>query len=453
METNLFLLLPVLVVAVAFVLIFVISALKNKGGGDKKGKKFQGKDVNAVIREANKRLSQNPKDPDALLALAEAHFQTQKYDKAMRSYSMLLELCATNKELDEFTITLRYAISAMKLQNFEEAYKSFMICKTMNSEHFEVNYNLGYLEFRKGSFEKAAALLSNARKSDPEHGPTLKYFGHALFKISKYKEAAGALRKALEIEPQDKETLFILGQVYHNLGQNEQALKVFTHLRPDPGLGPNAALYAGTIHIGASQFDKAILDFEIGLRHETMKPETALELRYRLAAAYAKKQDMGRAVKLLQEIQSQAPGYRDVPALIGRYGELNSNRHLQTYLMAPTNDFVTLCRKLTNTFFPDAKIQITDISVNKNEHADILAEVSTRKWEDVVLFRYVRSNSQVGELVLRDLYARIKETRAGRGFCMAAGEFTEGAKQFVEARLIDLVEKDGLMKKMKEVDR
>ncbi len=453
METNIFLLLPVLVVATAFVLIFVISSAKNKGGGDKKGKKFTGKDTNAIIREANKRLSQNPKDPDALLALAEAHFQTQKYDKAMRSYSILLELCATNKELDEFTITLRYAIAAMKLQNFDEAYKSFMICKTMNPEVFDVNYNLGYLEFRKGNFEKAAVLLANARKADPEHGPTLKYFGHSLFKISKYKEAAGVLRKALEIQPEDKETLFILGQVYHNLSQNEQALKVFTHLRPDPVMGPNAALYAGTIHISANQYDKAILDFEIGLRHENIKPETALELRYRLAAAYAKKQDMGRALKLLQEIQSRAPGYKDVPALIGKYGELNSNQHLQTYLIAPTNDFVTLCRKLTNTFFPDAKIQITDISVNKNEHADILAEVSTRKWEDVVLFRYVRSNSQVGELVLRDLYARIKETRAGRGFCMAAGEFTEGAKQFVEARLIDLVEKEGLMKKMKEIGR
>jgi hypothetical protein len=43
--------------------------------------------------------------------------------------------------------------------------------------------------------------------------------------------------------------------------------------------------------------------------------------------------------------------------------------------------------------------------------------------------------------------------RAGRGFCASAGEFTEGAKIFVEARLIDLVEKEGLMKKMKEIDR
>ncbi|WP_020611852.1 tetratricopeptide repeat protein [Sediminispirochaeta bajacaliforniensis] len=453
METNLFLLLPVAVVAIAIVILFVISAGKNKGNGDKKNKKFKGKDSNAIIREANKRLSQNPKDAEALLALAEAHFNDGRFDKALRTYNILIDLCATNKELDEFEINLRYAISAMKLQNFEEAYKSFLICKTMNPDVFEVNFNLGYLEFRKGNFEKAVALLQSARQKDPEHGSMLKYLGHSLFKITKYKDAAGALRKALEIEPEDKESLFVLGQVYHNLGQNDQALRIFSHLRPDPNLGPNAALYAGTIHVASGQFDKAVLDFEIGLRHNNIKKETALELKYRLAASYAKKQDMGRALKLLQEIQKTAPGYRDVPALLEKYAELNSNRNLQTYLIAPTSDFVTLCRKLTNTIFPGAKVQITDISVTGNDYADILAEISTRKWEDVVLFRYVRTNSQVGELILRDLYARIKELRAGRGFCLSAGEFTEGAKQFVEARLIDLVEKEGLMRKMKEIDR
>jgi hypothetical protein len=35
---------------------------------------------------------------------------------------------------------------------------------------------------------------------------------------------------------------------------------------------------------------------------------------------------------------------------------------------------------------------------------------------------------------------------AGRGFCVSAGSFTPTAKQFVEARLIDLIEKDALLK-------
>jgi restriction endonuclease Mrr len=49
------------------------------------------------------------------------------------------------------------------------------------------------------------------------------------------------------------------------------------------------------------------------------------------------------------------------------------------------------------------------------------------------------------------LHSRIKDLKAGRGFCVTAGGFTEGAQQFVEARLIDLVEKNELMKLLSRV--
>ena len=117
-------------------------------------------------------------------------------------------------------------------------------------------------------------------------------------------------------------------------------------------------------------------------------------------------------------------------------------------MMAPTGDFVSLCRNLVHTFFPKAAIKIVDVTVEKNDYADITCEVSTSKWDDTIVFRFLRSAGQVGELFLRDMQVRLKEMRAGRGFCVTAGSFTPNAKQFVEARLIDLVEKDALLKAM-----
>ena len=49
------------------------------------------------------------------------------------------------------------------------------------------------------------------------------------------------------------------------------------------------------------------------------------------------------------------------------------------------------------------------------------------------------------------MYAKIKELKAGRGFCVSAGEFSDVAKQFVEARLIDLVEKETLVKRLNKL--
>ncbi|WP_319562773.1 tetratricopeptide repeat protein [Marispirochaeta sp.] len=444
-------LIPFTIVVFGAGILLVLSRGDSNREKRQPGRKVRSKDRNQIIKESNRRLAQNPKDADALLALGELYFSEQVFDKSMRTFEVLMDLCATNKQLNEFDITLKYALSALRMKQYEEAYKSLVIARTMNPEGFEVNYNLGYLEYLKKNYEKAVQLLTLARKEKGEHVPTLRYLGHSLFRMNKFNEAVAILRKTIDLEPDDKESLFAIAQCYHELGQNDNAIKIFSHLRADPVLGPSAALFAGTIRMNQHQYDKAMLDFEIGLRHQKIPEKTLLELKYRLASAYIKQQEIGPALRLLEEIHSVQPVYRDVPNLLRKYRELHGNQNLQTYLISGTSDFVTLCRKVVNTFFPKAKVKIVDVSVQKSEYADILAEVSTSKWEDLVLFRFVRTTNTVGELILRDLYSHSKEVKAGRGFCLSAGDFSDGAHQFVEARLIDLIEKEDLMKRLNQV--
>jgi hypothetical protein len=120
--------------------------------------------------------------------------------------------------------------------------------------------------------------------------------------------------------------------------------------------------------------------------------------------------------------------------------------------MAPSGDFVALCRKIVMSYFSKAKVKITNISVNKNEWADILAEVDTPKWEDIIMFRFVRTPGAIGELIVRDFHSHLKEVKAGKGICITVGNFTEEAKRYTEARLIDLIEKDRLTAILNTVD-
>ena len=120
--------------------------------------------------------------------------------------------------------------------------------------------------------------------------------------------------------------------------------------------------------------------------------------------------------------------------------------------MGATSEFVTLCRKIALLFFPKAKVKIIDISVQGNDWADILAEIETSKWSDLILFRFIRSQGTVGELSVRDFHARVKDVKAGKGYCITAGVFSEEAKRFVEARLIDLIEKPSLMQTLNSID-
>jgi len=406
------------------------------------------KDRATVLKEATRRLASNPKDPDALMALADIYFNDNDFDKASKTYGILSSMTTSSPDLDTYTINLRSGLCSLKLGQTEEAYKSLLIAKAVRGEAFEVNFNLGVIEYQKKAYEKAVGVLKAAVAMAPDHPGTMKYLGQSLYRLKSYKDAATYLRKAMDVEPNDKECLFYLAQTYYELGQAENAVQIFMHLRPDPEMGPQAALFAGTIHYNARQYDKAIEDLEIGVRHQKVTPEMVLEMKYRLANAYTQAQNMEAALRQFKDIRNINPNYRDVAEQIRRLSEFNTNKNLQVYMMAPTNEFVTLCRSLTGTFFPKAAIKIVDVTVEKNDYADITAEVSTSKWDDTIVFRFLRSGGQVGELFLRDMQVRLKEMHAGRGFCITSGSFTPTAKQFVEARLIDLIEKEALLKAM-----
>jgi tetratricopeptide (TPR) repeat protein len=443
-------LIPVLAAAVVLIIgVFMVMMIKGQAKGGAGGKHAKGRD--AIIKTATKRLTQNPRDAAALGDLGDLYFREEAWDQAYKNYGALIEL-AGFQEFNEFEANLRYAIPAQKLGLADDAYKGFHAARTMKQDNFEVNYNLGVLEFQRKNYEKAIQVLNQAKMQDPEHAPTLRTLGHSYFRLKKNKEAMTFIRKAIDLAPDDKESLYTLAECYYEANQVEQAQRIFAHLRGDPVMGAEACLISGTINADARQYEKAIQDFSLGLKHENIKPDIRTDLRYRLATCYLKQNDIGKALAYLREIQAENPNYKDVSPLIGRYQELNANKNLQIFLMAPSADFVALCRKIVISYFQRAKVKITNIAVNKNEWADILAEVDTPKWSDIIMFRFIRTQGSIGELIVRDFHSHLKEVKAGKGICITVGNFTEEAKRYTEARLIDLIEKDRLNAILNTVD-
>jgi tetratricopeptide (TPR) repeat protein len=437
---------------VIIVVLFMMIGGRSRGGGMLGGRREKSRE--ALGKEASKRLAQNPRDPEALYAMGDIFFQDSSWEKALKTYETLIELIVSGQApgINEFEAHLRYALSALKLNMEDAAYRGFSSARSIRQDNFEVNYNLGYLEFQRKNYEKAIQLLQQARVQDPESPAALRYLGHAFFRIKKPKEAMEFIRKAIDLAPDDKESLYTLAECYYEANQTDQAQRIFTHLRADPLMGPSACLLSGTININARQYEAAIQDFEIGLKHQNIKPDVQIELEYRLATAYLKQNDIGKALPLLKMVQLANPSYKDVPILIGKYQELNANKNLQIFLMAPSADFVALCRKIVMGYFARAKVKITNISVSKSEWADILAEVDTPKWSDTIMFRFIRTQGAIGELIVRDFHSHLKEVKAGKGICITVGNFTDEAKRYTEARLIDLIEKERLQALLNSLD-
>lgn len=431
------------VAGVGVVILVLVSVAFTRGS---KSRPKRGRDSQSIIRTANRTLAQNPKDAQALSALGEVYFSDQNWEKAAALYSKLGDLVATNPDLDEHIILMRHGLASMQLKQYQDAYRSLLLASRDHKEVFEINYNLGQLELKRKNYERAVTLLTSALESRPDHIQTTRFLGQALFRVKRFSDAIGLLRKVVQATPDDKECMFYLGQANYELGQMDQAGKIFRQLRADPVYGPRSALISGSLHLKNRSYSDAEADFQIGLKHETIPPEVMLELKYRLAAAYTHMQDLDQALVILGAISRVNPEYKDVAQQIESGRELAGNKNLQTYLMAPASEFVGLCRRIVASYFANSTAKITDISVNRSESADVLAEIRTAKWEDVTLFRFMRTTGQTGELVVRDLQSRMKELRAGRGFCLSAGIFSEGAHAFVEARFLDLVDKDSFLK-------
>ncbi|MGI0511571.1 tetratricopeptide repeat protein [Treponema denticola] len=423
------------------VVILVLVATRSKSPSSGGRKKVKGRAV--LMKEASRRLAQNPHDIEGLFIMGDIYYQDQDWEKAYTAYSTLLDRMKPlemNKQLD---VAIRYGICALKTNRLPEAKKGFLLAETINPKNLDVSYNLGYIYYLEKDYEKAVKFFKRTLILEPNSFLATKYLGYTLQHLHKYTEALPALKKALDFKPDDKEVLFAMGECFYETEATDRCLKILNHLRVDPVFGPQASLYTGMIRAKADQLERAIEDFQIGLKHTGIPMDISNELKYRLAQAYIKTQEIGQALHLLKEIQSISPGYKDAATLIMRYQELNKNKNLQIYLMSGQSEFVALCRKIVARFYPKAKVKIVDISVLA-AYTDIVAEIDTSRFSDTVIFRFFRSQGTVGELLLRELHARLKEVKGGTGICMSAGTFTEEAVRFSEGRPLDLYDKTRL---------
>ncbi|MBQ0166806.1 MAG: tetratricopeptide repeat protein [Treponema sp.] len=448
MESFLPLIIAGIVVLFAVIFILLVASAKKSGGTSKGGKP---KNSQALIRDCTKKLAQDPHNPAGLIPLSDYYYQEQIWDKAYPLYDTMLNVSVAHPEINLQEASLRQGICAIKLNRYDDALRGLTQAFKLEGDSFEINFYLGQAYYQVKKYDKAIPLLKKAFLINKEVPETYKFLGLSMYNFHDFRGSLPFLKKALDINPEDKELLFCLAEAMNEMGNVDKALKIYMHLRADPEFGARSSLACGTIHTNQRQLDKAIQDFEIGMRHENVPLDVLTNIRYRLAHCYLQESDMAKALTILKEIQVSSPGYKDVPALIARYQELNQNSNLRVYLVSGTSDFINLCRRLVAVYFPQAYVKVVDIT-STTECVEVQTEIETPKWEDNVLFRFYRTTGSTGELFVRDFHARIRDMKDGRGICITAGTFTEEARKFIEGRPIDLVDKAGLLKMLQKLD-
>lgn len=443
MSSLLQLLIIIVILCIGVVVFMHLSSKSSKTG---KGKnKGHHKNRQAVIREAEKELKRDPRNPAGLVPLADLYFQDGAWEKALGFYQKLMEIAPLHPTVNLTNSVLRAGICAFKLENYDVALKNLLLAQKSDPNGFDVNFYLGQIFYQMQQYDKAVAVLKKAWTIKQDDLKVCEMLGLSLHGMKSYLQTLPYLKRVLDVSVENKAVLFAMADSLYNCGKSDKALSVFLHLRADPEYGAESSLLAGMIHMSQNKREKAIKDYEIGLKHIGAKSEILNQIRYNLAQAYIAGNDIAVALMLLREIHAIAPGFKDVASLVQRYQELSQNSNLKIYLMAGNGDFVALCRKIIAGFYKDSSVKFLSVEV-RSDVVEIQTEIETPKWEDIVLFWFYRSTGNTGEFPIRDFYGRIKELKAGKGICITAGTYTAEAKKFVDGRSVDLIEKTGLLK-------
>lgn len=444
-------LLAVISASVLVIILMFIRSLSSKKKDVKPGEPAGRKSRANIIKDAEKKLTHDPHNVQALTALGEIYFSEKNWEKTRNIYKTLYDISAAHVEVDQFQAALRFGIAAFQLKKSEEAIPALTFALKKDPNSYDAASYLGQAFYQNNVFDKAIYCLKRAHDLNPQVTSILESLALSYFKAQKYRESLPYLKKVLEMNPENKEVMFDIAAAMTETGMGEKAIKIFMHLRPDPEFGAPSCIEAGRIHERNKSYEAAIQDYEIGMKLQNVSEKDMLTIKYRCANAYIALKNISKGLTLLKQIQNLHPGYKDVDALVSRYAELNQNSNLQTYLLSGTSDFVALCRKFIQVFYPHSGVKFEDISV-QSESVEILCSVDSNKMECKELFRFYRTSNVIGDINIRDLHSKIRDIKADRGFCITMGKFSESAHKFIDGRPIDFIEKEQLVSILKKIN-
>jgi len=121
---------------------------------------------------------------------------------------------------------------------------------------------------------------------------------------------------AKEVEEEDSETHYNLGIAYKEMGILDDTIKEFHISMKDPEREKQSISMIALCHIGLGNYPEAISEFKKIITKVSPDEESYFDIAYDLADAYIKNKEHDNALKLLVDINTKDPGFRDVARLV-----------------------------------------------------------------------------------------------------------------------------------------
>jgi tetratricopeptide (TPR) repeat protein len=395
-------------------------------------------------------LQKNPLDTQNRMALVKIYMEEKKFPEAISHLNIMLTRGQRHQDFTTLEANKLLGECYFEVKNLDEAFKVFNLLRKNNPNDPYPYIQLGKIEKERDSIEKAAQYYNKALTLDPDNIDILKNLGVLLFVSNKYPEALNTLQNTLDKNPDDPEIHFYLGQINLIYKQQKEAFNHYIKAKNDQRFTAVSLLNIGKILRSYNKLEDARKVLVSFLKLTGLKTDDLLEGIYELAEVYLSMKDIQRTIALWEKILSITPEYRDVKSKLDRYEQTRKNTLLKAYMMSSRGEFLELCKKIALNYARNVVIIRTDLG--QDASIEILVQAVYKDVGTTIFFKFFRGTSNVGQLVVREFYEKMKEVKAKHGVCITTSEYSSDALAFSEGRVLELLGRKELVRLLSRVN-
>ncbi len=398
-----------------------------------------------AIKKLTDILEKDDRNSYAHYLLAEAYLKEGNVKFAIVEYRQVFKYGRYDNEMKESDVRKKLAKLYMDQGQIEDAKGEYLLLTKLEPDNYQNYFELGSIYFRGNALDRATTFFKKSIALNQQDGQSYYYLGQIYYQNNLFPDAKQALLEAIKLEPANYRAHYFLGLVLRQLGDMEWAIKEFEIAQKSEELKVKCFLAKGSCHLQKGMIQKAMQEFERGLKFARKGSDTELGLRYYLAECCEKTRDLHSAIYQWEKIIEVKPNFRDVQAKLKNYAEFRQDDRIKDFLISGLSQFEHMSRKIVEAM----NFAINDITIISDTEIEIIASESEGKWRNTRatnrIIRLVRSTDVIQEKSLRALHESMKAKNATRIIVITTGEFAQSAVDFANTRPIELYGKNELI--------
>lgn len=403
---------------------------------------YKGGNMEIALKHFKEIVSSHKDIPEVHWYLAMIYNQLKIYENSEQSCLKVLALNKYSETISEYEVRKLLATLYFQQEKLDDAFKEYLHVNQIQPDDINVLYELGNISLKRNSFRDAIVYFEKYKKNSLDNPVAYYFLGMSYWKMGSKEMALENLNKSINLNKTIPEPHYYLGEIYRDQNNYDNAIKEYEIALGSKELKYQVELSMGLCFYKKNFYDQAIQHLKNALSGKFENKEEKCEIYYILADSYAKSGDLEQTIRNYEAIEKIEPEFKDAKKKLEYYRKLISSDVLHSIIKASDEEFVELAKMIIEKM----NFQISEHNLNKSGVLDILAFEQNTKIKDNYLIEFIRFESSVGELTLRELHSKMQDMQVNRGICISASEFTPQAVSYTNNRSIQLIDKNELIK-------